>query len=146
MKRYLILILLLLFSSCTQPAGSTSLDHMKKSEAIETIVDSINDLNYDESYSELDRDRLRLKYAKDFYYEVSALTRMLRKQSHKLPNHKPIKEDQQKKYLNVIKLLEENLNYLDEIIQKQRGSSVLKAIKSTKQSCLLCHSEFQTAL
>ena len=119
---------------------------MIKSESIEIILDNIEDLNYDDSFSELDRDALRLNYARDFHHEVSTLTDLLKKQPSLLPNNQPIKEYQKKKYQKIIFLLEENLLYLDEIIKKQKGSLVLKAIKSTKQSCILCHSEFKPSL
>lgn len=146
MKRRFLLLAILFLSSCSSPLILSSLEHMKKSESIENILDDINDLNYDESYSELDRDRLRLKYAKSFHHEVSALTHQLKKRPNLLPNHQPIKKQQKEKYQKVITLLEENLHHLDAIIKKQKGSLVLKAIKSTKQSCILCHSEFKHAL
>ena len=126
--------------------AQSPLEHMIKSESIEIILDNIEDLNYDDSFSELDRDTLRLNYARDFHHEVSTLTHLLKKQPDLLPNYQLIKEHQKKRYQKIISLLEENLLYLDEIIKKQKGSLVLKAIKNTKQSCILCHNEFKPSL
>lgn len=146
MKYYFLLLSITIFSSCSNPTIQNPLEHMRKSEAIETVLNHIQELNYDESYSELDRDRLRLNYAKSFYNEVSILTDQLKKQPNLLPNHQSIKANQKMRYEKVISLLQENLLYLDEIIKQQKGSLVLKAIKSTKQSCILCHSEFKPSL
>ncbi len=144
MKHLIALFTIMLLSSCSTPKKRLEVNHMKNSMAIESILEKIEFLHYDESFSELDRDKEKLKYAEAFYHEVFNLATMLKKSPDTLPNHKPVAKEQRDSYIRIISLLENNLNYLQKVINHQKTAMILPAIKSTKQSCIQCHLQFKS--
>lgn len=144
--RLLALFLSLIFiSSCSKPAVNSELSHMRKSMAIDIILQNMDQVNYDESFSELDRDKLKLGYASDFYKEVFSLTSMLKKSSM-LPNNTPIPKEKEQAYKRVIKLLDSNLDYLKKVIERKDETLILSAVKTTEKSCIQCHNHFKSSL
>lgn len=145
MKALYILPLLVL-SACTMPKQTQELTHMQKSLAIESILEKMELLYYDESYSEIDRDLQRMHYANAFHHEVSTLASLLKKNAQTLPNRKPLQQEEKQAYQRIITLLDNNLHYLKEVINRKEISQILPAIKSTKQSCVQCHLQFKSTL
>ena len=116
---------------------------MRKSRAIMAIMHELDVLEYDESQTELDRDRLKLNYLDDFIQEVSGLLAGLNVHQDMLPNKKPLVARDRDKYQAIIALLEENIKYLKMVQKEQAASKVLTAMANTRKSCKLCHSYFR---
>ncbi len=117
---------------------------MKKSASIALILENLEELNYDESFSELDRDRLRLKYAKAYLNEVTALSHHLSRNPKQLPNHKDVPSSKQESYYRILKLLASNVDYLNQVIQSEQSHLISKSLQNTKQSCIQCHTAFKS--
>lgn len=133
--RYLAIIIIVLgMASCTQPTISAELSHMRKSQAISAIMQNMDLLHYDDSRSEIDRDRLKWSYAKDFYSEVSGLIKNLK--------HEPPAQTT-KDYTSIIKLLQANMRQLKKIIDLEQNTMLLPTLKMTQNTCTQCHILFE---
>lgn len=141
--KYLTPLLLSLFVGCMPSYDDLELSHMRKSRAIMAIMHELDVLEYDESQTELDRDRLKLNYLDDFIQEVSGLLAGLNVHQDMLPNKKPLVARDRDKYQAIIALLEENIKYLKMVQKEQAASKVLTAMANTRKSCKLCHSYFR---
>jgi hypothetical protein len=146
MKNLTLVILLFLISACTALPVKDEFSHMRKSQAIETILEEIDELNYDESFSEIDRDRQKRSYALAFHQEVSSLVYILKKHPTTLPTKQPVAKDKQQIYQRIISLLDANLAYLKKVIDRKQDTLIISAVKSTKKSCVECHLHFRSSL
>jgi len=142
--KIVLFLLIFLLTSCSTPKLQQTLNHMRKSLTLESILSSIDEINYDESFSELDRDKLRLSFAQEYYHEVSTLTTLLKQEKERLPNQRVMQTKDKKHYEKITTLLESNLLYLQNIIQAEKVEYLNPAIKNITQSCVTCHALFKS--
>jgi cytochrome c556 len=143
MRFFRTLLLVALLFGCSVPSQPDEISHMKKSRAITHIIENMEELSYDDSYSEIDRGRLNLSHAKDFYREVFSLNTLLKKQSSTLPNGAAVPEHMQADYKSIITLFDKNLHYLKKVIDTKSEDLVFQAVQETQKSCTRCHSYFK---
>ena len=139
MKILLSLLSILFIVSCTSLPDKDAFFHMRKSFIIESIIEDMDEINYDESHTELDRDSRKLSFALQFHQEVSMLVAILKNQHATLPHKLSMYENKKEEYLRIMRLLDDNLAYLDKVIKHKDTTLVLPAIKNTQKSCAQCH-------
>lgn len=116
---------------------------MRKSEALTRILQNMDIVEYDESFTELDRDRLKLGFLSDFTQELQGLLISLKSHPGMLPNHKKLLAADQPAFDAILKGLEKRIDQL-KIIQKHRAvGKIASAIGQVHQSCTACHQHFR---
>ncbi len=145
--RYLFpLILIVALSGCkTEPLPKTPMTkHMKQSLNLRYLITDLENLIHEPYTSELEQDRLKIRYAKSFSQEVDALIHSLKdlnemaKELHVVPQKatRPTIKD-------ILTQLNEGNLYLKDVVSRYRPERVVDAIEQIHNVCSSCHAVYR---
>ncbi len=141
--RYFFLSFILLLSACQEPIPQGEAKrHMQKNAYLSQLLHDINNIVFERTFSELEKDELRILYAQDFVSEVDALMHDLQREQSFLIKAEAAPE-KTKLFQSILSLLNQNNHELKKVISRYRPELIQPLVENSLNLCNSCHNSFR---
>lgn len=116
--------------------------HKVESQKLKNVMHELNHLVFERFYSEIDRDKMRVRYSNEIASIVSSITSDVKK-IETLENELNLNENQKIIFMRYVRELRESGEELKAIANSAQTESIKPVLNKMVNSCNSCHEQFR---